>query len=187
MIAMDWATESDTGTGSEMLAAAGSQQAAVVFSVEVSFPRARRLLPALPQEMPVLSEPPIFDSVASRQCCGWAPPFSLPGAGDVCWYFFRSRHLLGYRRSVLLGRSCDSLRALIRLFLFRLLNLNHLAGLKLIRKIRRSRLLCSRQVRTGEANTSAHNDDAPVRAGMAKMSSPSQERQITSVLEQFAG
>jgi hypothetical protein len=38
--------------------------------------------------------------------------------------------------------------------------LNHLAGLKLIRKIRRSRLLCLRQVRTGEANASAHSDDA---------------------------
>jgi hypothetical protein len=39
--------------------------------------------------------------------------------------------------------------------------LNHLAGLKLIRKIRRSRLLSSTQVRTGEANTSAHNDENP--------------------------
>jgi hypothetical protein len=39
--------------------------------------------------------------------------------------------------------------------------LNHLAGLKLIRKIRRSRLLSSTQVRTGEANPSAHNDENP--------------------------
>ena len=40
------------------------------------------------------------------------------------------------------------------------MNLNHFAGLKLIRKIRRSRLLCLRQVRAGEAEPSAYNDDS---------------------------
>jgi hypothetical protein len=38
--------------------------------------------------------------------------------------------------------------------------LNHLASPKLIRKIRRSCLLGWRQVRTGEANASTHNDSA---------------------------
>src|SRR5262249_12263481 len=46
------------------------------------------------------------------------------------------------------------------LFLFRFLNLNHLASLKLIRKICRGSLLRSTQVRAGQANTSAHNEDA---------------------------
>src|SRR5262249_36197109 len=56
-----------------------AQRVAVVFSVEVSFPKARQLLPALPQEMPVLSEPPAFDLVSSRRRSGWARAFSLPG------------------------------------------------------------------------------------------------------------
>jgi len=74
--------------------------------------------------------------------------------------FLRSRHLLGYRRSIFLRCNGDSWRVRFSFFLFRFVNLNHLAGLKLIRKIRRSRLLCLRRVRTGEANASAHSDDA---------------------------
>ena len=78
----------------------------------------------------------------------------------LCWRFFWSRHLLGYRRSVLFRRRCDLLGARFSLFLFRLLDLNHLASLKLIRKIRRSRLLSLAQVRAGKANTCAHNENA---------------------------
>ena len=55
-----------------------AQQVAAVFSVEVSFRQARRLLPALPQEPPVRSELPVFDLVALRQGFRWARPFSLP-------------------------------------------------------------------------------------------------------------
>src|SRR5262249_16304348 len=38
---------------------------------------------ALALEIPVLPEPAIFDLVASRQRCGWAPPFSPPPARCV--------------------------------------------------------------------------------------------------------
>ena len=55
-----------------------AQQVAAVFSIDVSFRQARRLLPALPQKTPVRLLAPVFDLVASRQCSGWALPFSLP-------------------------------------------------------------------------------------------------------------
>src|SRR4029077_9446627 len=80
--------------------------------------------------------------------------------GDLCRPFFCSQRLLGYRCSVLLWGRCDRLRCRFGFFLFRFVNLNHLAGLKLIRKIRRSRLLCLRHLCTGEANTSTHNEGA---------------------------
>ena len=54
------------------------QQAAAVFSVDVSFLQAQRLLPALPQEALVRSESRVVDLVALTQCFGWARPFSLP-------------------------------------------------------------------------------------------------------------
>jgi len=60
-----------------------AQQVAAVFSLEVSFREARRLLPALPQELLVRWELPVFDLVALRQCSGWAPPFSLPPGRSV--------------------------------------------------------------------------------------------------------
>jgi len=57
-----------------------AQQVATAFSFEVSLLLARRLLATLPREAPVRSESSVFDLVASRQCSGWAPPFSLaPG------------------------------------------------------------------------------------------------------------
>ena len=55
-----------------------AQQVAAVFSIDVSFRQARRLLPALPQDAPVRLLTPVFDLVASRQCSGRALPFSLP-------------------------------------------------------------------------------------------------------------
>src|SRR5213075_1282512 len=48
-----------------------------VFSADVSFRQARRLLPALPQEPPVRAGSPV-DLVASRQCSDWVRAFSLP-------------------------------------------------------------------------------------------------------------
>ena len=54
-----------------------AQRIAAVFSVGISFRQARRLLPALPQQVPVRSEPPLFDLVVLRQGSGWARPFSL--------------------------------------------------------------------------------------------------------------
>jgi hypothetical protein len=60
-----------------------AQQVAAAFSFEVSFLLARRLLATLPREAPVRSESSLFDLVASRQCSGWAPPFSLPPGRSV--------------------------------------------------------------------------------------------------------
>ncbi|PYK21573.1 MAG: hypothetical protein DME59_21180 [Verrucomicrobia bacterium] len=53
------------------------------------------------------------------------------------------------------------MRSWLSLLLFRLLNLNHLAGLKLIRQICRSGLLRLCQVRTGQHNPSTHDDENP--------------------------
>ena len=87
----------------------------------------------------------------------------------LCWRFFWSRHLLGYRRSVLFRRRCNLLGARFSLFLFRLLDLNHLASLKLIRKIRRSRLLSLAQVGRPAKQTPVHTTRTLiVRTGMAK-------------------
>src|SRR6476659_3463339 len=55
-----------------------AQQVAAVFSIDVSFRQARRVLPALPQDASVRLLTPVFDLVASRQCSGRALPFSLP-------------------------------------------------------------------------------------------------------------
>jgi len=77
----------------------------------------------------------------------------------LCWQLFRWRGLLRRGCSVLLRRRFNSLRARFSFFLFRLLGLNHLAGLKLVRKTRRSSLLSSTQVCPGERNASAHNDE----------------------------
>ena len=60
-----------------------AQQVAAAFSFEVSFLLARRLLATLPREAPVRSESSLFDLVASRQCSGWAPSFSLPPGRSV--------------------------------------------------------------------------------------------------------
>ena len=77
------------------------------------------------------------------------------------------------------GAVATVLRCRFGFFLFRFVNLNHLAGLKLIRKIRRSRLLCLRHLCTGEANTSAHNEGAHDAGNHGENVLPmSQERQI---------
>src|SRR4029077_1077974 len=60
-----------------------AQQVAGVFSVDVSFRQARRLLPALPKEADVRSESPVFDLVALRHGFRWAWPFSLQLARSV--------------------------------------------------------------------------------------------------------
>jgi len=91
----------------------------------------------------------------------------------MCWHFFCNRRLLGYRCSVLLPHCCQTLRCRFGLFLFRLLNLNHFAGLKLIRKIRGSRLLSLRWVHTGQRNADAHNrENRPQCAHRAKSPPP---------------
>ena len=68
---MDFATETTSELAPKCSRAAVPQQVAAVFSIDVSFWQARRLLPALPQKRAVLSAP-VFDLVASRQCSGWA-------------------------------------------------------------------------------------------------------------------
>ena len=159
---MDCATESDIGTGAEMLATS------VCTAGRGRFSPSRFLFFWQGDYWRLFRGRRLFDR--SRRFLTWWHRGSAPVGlrlflfrrGDLRWHFFRSRQrVLRHRCSVLRRHCCQSLRCCFRLFLFRLLGLNHLAGLKLIRKIRRSRLLSSTQVRTGEANTSAHNEENP--------------------------
>ena len=67
------------------------------------------------------------------------------------------------------------------LFRFRLLNFNHLAGLKLIREIRRGRLLTAHHVRCNQDPDNGYSGaSASACTHLVKFSAPCVERQIVA-------